>query len=532
MKKTLAFLLTLILVGSIATGALAETAEEGPWTFTVMASVTSDFGDLNNQWLMDKIEEEFNIIIEAENVSAEGFSEKKNLAFGSGQLPDFFFGTAIQATEMATYGAQGTLIPLEQYFTEEYMPNFMAQMEEYPDVYRAMFFPDGHAYAVWGFNPDATQMAQSKFWVNVDWAEEYIGKVPETVEEFYDYCVAVRDNDANGNGDPDDEYGFYGQHNSAYGGYYDGLMGLLPAFGFVDRRVQVFDGDVVLVPTHPNYKEFLKYMNRLYEEGLMNPDYFTTTEEERIAVEASKQCGSFTDWCQWGYMTDFDDWFQWQAIDPLTSEFNSTKMWPGVDVALTYNLCITNKCENVEKLLELVDWFYTDEGILAEGEGPMLGEWEEYPEYGWEFVRDETGYGEFIRHWPEDSYDTWNAWHHDVVSPWMWPVGTLSDAYTNEETRYDFEDPDDNLLANVEEHYVPYLKTAFPAARFTAEESNELALITTDLNSYLDQQITKFIIGELDIDENFDSFVEEAMAMGGTRFEEIYQTAYDRWAQN
>lgn len=136
MKKTLAFLLTLILVGSIATGALAETAEEGPWTFTVMASVTSDFGDLNNQWLMDKIEEEFNIIIEAENVSAEGFSEKKNLAFGSGQLPDFFFGTAIQATEMATYGAQGTLIPLEQYFTEEYMPNFMAQMEEYPDVYR------------------------------------------------------------------------------------------------------------------------------------------------------------------------------------------------------------------------------------------------------------------------------------------------------------------------------------------------------------------------------------------------------------
>lgn len=144
----------------------------------------------------------------------------------------------------------------------------------------------------------------------------------------------------------------------------------------------------------------------------------------------------------------------------------------------------------------------------------MLGEWEEYPEYGWEFVRDETGYGEFIRHWPEDSYDTWNAWHHDVVSPWMWPVGTLSDAYTNEETRYDFEDPDDNLLANVEEHYVPYLKTAFPAARFTAEESNELALITTDLNSYLDQQITKFIIGELDIDENFDSFVEEAMAMG------------------
>ena len=146
-------------------------------------------------------------------------------------------------------------------------------------------------------------------------------------------------------------------------------MGLLPAFGFVDRRVQVFDGDVVLVPTHPNYKEFLKYMNRLYEEGLMNPDYFTTTEEERIAVEASKQCGSFTDWCQWGYMTDFDDWFQWQAIDPLTSEFNSTKMWPGVDVALTYNLCITNKCENVEKLLELVDWFYTDEGILAEGEG-------------------------------------------------------------------------------------------------------------------------------------------------------------------
>lgn len=530
MKKYLVLFLTLALVMmSLGTAASAEEAKE-PVTFKLMTSVTSDFGDISSQWLMKKIQDKFNITIEVNQVSAEGFAEKKSLAFGSGQLPDFFYGQAISPSEQATYGEQGVLIALEGYFTEEAMPNFMAQMEKYPQAYNAMFYPDGHAYGIWGF--DAEQAANSKYWVNIDWAEKYIGKIPETLDEFYDYCVAVRDNDANENGDPNDEYGFFGQYNSAYGGYYDGQPGLLTAFGYADRRLQVFDGVVKLVPTDDNYKEYVRFLNKLYTEGLMNKDYFTISEEERIATLATKVAGSFTDWAQWLYLSEPADWQQWQAIDPLTSEYNSEKIWSATDVSLTHALCITNKCENVDRLIELADWFFEDEGILSDGQGPALGEWEEYPEYGWEFIRDEDGYGEFVSHYPEDSYDTWNAWMHDVVSPWDWPKGVISEEYRNETPKYDMEEVNSNLNGNIAAHYKPYYTVAYPlTARYTAEESDELSLITTDLNSFIDQYFTKFVIGELDIDQNWDKYVDEAMAMGGARYVEIYQQVYDRWAK-
>ena len=52
MKKLLAMLLSLVLaLGMFAGVATAETTE-GPWEFEVMASVTSDFGDVANQWLI------------------------------------------------------------------------------------------------------------------------------------------------------------------------------------------------------------------------------------------------------------------------------------------------------------------------------------------------------------------------------------------------------------------------------------------------------------------------------------------------
>ncbi len=89
----------------------------------------------------------------------------------------------------------------------------------------------------------------------------------------------------------------------------------------------------------------------------------------------------------------------------------------------------------------------------------------------------------------------------------------------------------DNLLGNIAMHYKPYYYVAFPStARSTAEEADEVALLGTDLESFLDQYITKFIIGDLDIEENFDKFVDDVMAMGGARYVEIHQTIYDRWA--
>ena len=66
--------------------------------------------------------------------------------------------------------------------------------------------------------------------------------------------------------------------------------------------------------------------------------------------------------------------------------------------------------------------------------------------------------------------------------------------------------------------------------KYTAEEADELALITTDIESYTDEMVTKIITGELPLDQ-FDTFREGLKTRNLDRMLEIHQAAYDRWAK-
>ena len=93
--------------------------------------------------------------------------------------------------------------------------------------------------------------------------------------------------------------------------------------------------------------------------------------------------------------------------------------------------------------------------------------------------------------------------------------------------------PDDWLTDNLVGIQVPAYKYGWPqTVKFTGEEADELSLLETDLKSYCDQQITKFIIGDLSIEAEFDNYVSECNRRGLARILEIRQTAYDRFMSN
>ena len=79
-------------------------------------------------------------------------------------------------------------------------------------------------------------------------------------------------------------------------------------------------------------------------------------------------------------------------------------------------------------------------------------------------------------------------------------------------------------------HYAPYYHVGWPSSvKLTAEEADELALISTDIQSYTDEMVTKMIIGEIPIDD-FESFRTGLKERKLERMLEIYQGAYDRWS--
>lgn len=63
----------------------------------------------------------------------------------------------------------------------------------------------------------------------------------------------------------------------------------------------------------------------------------------------------------------------------------------------------------------------------------------------------------------------------------------------------------------------------------TPEESTEAAGILSDLTTYLEENLIKFLIGDLDMDKDWDTFRDTVESMGLEDVVAIYQAAYDRY---
>src|SRR5699024_12229427 len=65
--------------------------------------------DWNDVMIFNEFEDMTNINIEWEMVTHETLEEKRNLAFGGGQLPDAFHSTSMGSPDLMKYGEQGLL---------------------------------------------------------------------------------------------------------------------------------------------------------------------------------------------------------------------------------------------------------------------------------------------------------------------------------------------------------------------------------------------------------------------------------------
>ena len=65
---------------------------------------------------------------------------------------------------------------------------------------------------------------------------------------------------------------------------------------------------------------------------------------------------------------------------------------------------------------------------------------------------------------------------------------------------------------------------------YTAEEQSERSVLMMDIKNYIQMMKAQFIVGEVDIDTGWDSFLTNLKNMQLDRLLEIEQQAYDRYA--
>ena len=114
----------------------------------------------------------------------------------------------------AELGAQGYILPLNEYLDNSSV-GYAAAFEKLPGLRDYITTPDGNIYSLPNVDGSLHVQYNMKLWINTTWLENLGLEMPTTTEEFYDVLKAFKEQDANGNGDPDDEIPLSGVKSGA-----------------------------------------------------------------------------------------------------------------------------------------------------------------------------------------------------------------------------------------------------------------------------------------------------------------------------
>lgn len=536
MKKLTCLLLTLAMLLSIST-ALAATGDEGlgygfnptgerivddEITVKVMYQRDTRHGDFNNFWFIDYVAEKTGIRLEFELVEKAAWGERVSIAFATDDYPDVFMNGMTTAI-INKYAEEGYIVNLEP-LIKKYAPFTVSEYNKYPELVKEVYAADGGIYFMPSINASPRDLVTTyPSWINAQWLKNLNLETPTTLDELYTVLKAIKTQDANLDGDPNNEIPVV----SSNGGKFSTLV--MSSLGYVDNRNAILDDHYVYVPTTETYKAYLKWMNRFYSEGLLDNEYFTSTEENLRAKEATGLAAMID---MTPYQVLAATYEEFKGLSPLTSDLNQTKMWPAQSACrLSWGTCVvTDKCQYPEAIVRLIDWFYTVDGSRAVRAGCEYGTWkdEQGVEYGWEIVTpaDQTADGHLIAKLHMGDYSSYWACRLGEIGPTNLPFNS-TDAVN------DIIIAGDKmnlwLYNQVMDSGVVAARTfSLPQLSFTDDESTRKS-VYLDLTNYVDNMESKFIKGDLDIDANWEDFQTQLQKYDVNGMCEIYQAALDRY---
>lgn len=472
------------------------------------------------------LEEKTNIHFDFNTPPMADFSTKLNLAFASGDLPHIIMGAGndnLTPTMEIDYGDQGLLVPLEDLIADN-MPNFQKLIDGDSSIQKSITTPDGHIYFLPAVSRGDTAIwPRWPMWYRGDWLEALnVTELPKTTDEFYELLVRMRDEDPNGNGQKDEIPLIDVKMDSTR----PWLMG---AFGMTTQGIEEVDGKVIYTPITENYKEYLSYMHKLYDEKLLDPETFSQAEEQKQAKGQNNQIGVFPVWFSFQATGKNEaDALDDPMFQPLTSDISPEAVVPGSPRLGQGAFAITKNCPSPEAALRWVDYFYGAEGTDFLNNGPEGAFWEYAT----------NSQGKKVRVYA-DGIDTKKAEDerakmtpaYGLVMPQVGLPATQENAIqVDKETPADMEF--NTFIKNeTEAKITPFAKVPFPQLYLTKEESEKVRDTTTDLETYVQQMEAKFITG-LEPMDNWDQYVTTIEGMDIKNYVATYQQAYDRWAKN
>lgn len=478
--------------------------------------------------LLKDYEKKTGITLEWVSPPAANFADQFNLIINSGtDLPDVII--AMPEADIERFGQQGILVDLKDQI-EKNMPNLKQVLAKYPASKKIVTSDDGKIYSlpyVYQFNSGNNVMMARE-----DWLKKLSLQPPETTDDWYKVLKAFKTQDPNGNG-KQDEWPFSGYGVGGTGTRI--ARSLINAWGVHDGREtencfyladKYFpkDDKIHFGPMEDRYREGLAWVARLYSEGLIDPEIVTNDSKAFQAKVLQDQVGAWRGQLN-GDMTVLND----SAKKAGNTEFAVREMpiikgpygeqihaWPGVS-ALRNGLVITTTNKYPKETALWADYWYSE-----------VGQTYVYGIEGISYTKDSSGKIS-ITDWILKNPDgkTMNeargmlspgrsVWP-TVFQPWEVTLGFFPDPVT-EEGRLKYRKQE--LMINPMPEGMSY----------TSTENDRIKKLNADITTFVDEQITSFIIGKQQLnDATWNAYISKLKQLGIEELLKIHNDSYARW---
>lgn len=508
MKRIVSTILTAVLAVSALAGCGGKTDKANHLTYWVelsgAASATvSNYGDTP---FAKELQERTGVTVDYQHPAQGQASEKFNIMMASKNLPDIVeYNWTLYPGGPGKAIKDGKIIRLNEYI-DEYCPELKQYLDEHKEVAKYCMTDEGDIFG-FPFVRGADKLCVSQgLVVRKDWLDDLGIKEPETIAEWKAMLTAFKE-----------------EKNAQYPldmntwpftiGAFSGAYGTPVAY-------YVEDGTVKYGPYEPEFKAFITEMNDWYKNGLITPDVASIDskiiDSDLMTGNTGAVFGNLGGGIGKWLAAAQDDKFDLIGVKyPVLNKGDMPKFHGAQKLVTGTFTAITTSCKNPETAVKFLSYGYTDEGSMLYNfgiEGESYNMVDGYPKYTEEITNNSEGYamsnmlarytqayssGPFVQ--DERYMEQYAALPQQQTSWSNWAV-------------YDGVSRDE-----------PYMY-------FSEDENTELVKKMSDITTYVDELIAKFIIGVEPI-ESYDSFTEGLKSRGIEDVLKAKQSAYERFLQ-
>lgn len=502
---------------------VVEPFHDGSKTFKIGVKLDSEnIGDWNTNEFSAFMEERTGVKVEYQVVlNSDDDLTKVNASIASGDMPDAYLAIPFTNDQVSLYGSQGIFQPLED-LIETYAPELRQVMEDYPSWGADITALDGHKYQMSAPNDCYhCRVSPSRAFINSEYLEAVGAEMPTTTDELREVLKLFKDEDPSGTGEmipfSVGAEGFidnYIMNSFLYNPGSDGTGG---------GWLRLDGGKVDFVANKDEWREALRYLRTLADDGTITGNTFTMTGDELLRAGNQGRLGVVRTY-YWGYFADIDNsedalWRKYVSLPPVKG--------PGGVQYANWNyrtdrsrpFVITSDCENPEVLVQWASTMLELEATLR-GTNGNEDNWQ-YAEEGDPAINGKQAIWKRDQ-WPAPSGTSW---------------GSYSMLYNSNDFRLSqYSDPDnpdlERALFVATEAYEPYQQPEdfqLPAMIFDSSQAATRADIAATLETYVRENMAKFAVGELDIDDDaaWDDYVTAFDSIGVPEYIDLHQQAYD-----